>query len=117
MFLIMDIVPMLKVLLKIPGSCETCHTTGEIELIKTYECFRFFFIPLFKWHTKYYLRHSCGGQVPITEEVALNLLYGKLDLQTIKFEHTENIADQCLHCGHVLEKAFAYCPYCGKTRH
>lgn len=117
MIFIMDIVPMMKVLLKKPNKCQTCDQIGEIELIKAYECFRLFFIPLFKWHVQYYLRHSCGAQVAISEEVAMQMMAGKVDLETMYFSHQKEEQNVCRYCGQALQGAFEYCPYCGKPRH
>lgn len=116
MFFLIDIIPMHKVLLKIQGKCETCEEMGAIELIKSYHCLRLFFIPLFKWHVAYYLKHSCGGIVPVSEDVALNITYGKVDLGTLKFQHTTSKARTCKQCGQILDPEFTYCPYCGQSR-
>lgn len=117
MIFIMDIVPMLKVILKKPNKCHTCEQMGEIELIKAYDCFRLFFIPLFKWHIKYYLRHSCGAKVEISEEIAMHIMTEQVDLETMYFSHKAAESLVCNHCGNTLQSDFEYCPYCGKNRH
>lgn len=113
MLFIMDIVPMMKVLLKGPSKCQTCEQMGEIELIKAYQCFRLFFIPLFKWHVQYYLKHSCGAQVEITEEVAMHITSGQVDLSSMYFSHKATDQNTCRYCGKPLQEGFEYCPYCG----
>lgn len=117
MIFIMDIVPMMKVVLKQQNKCQTCEQMGELELIKAYQCFRLFFIPLFKWHVKYYLRHSCGAQVEISEEVAMHIMSGKVDLSTMYFSHKVENTNTCKYCGQSLQGDFEYCPYCGKGRY
>ena len=94
MLLIMDIIPILKVLKHFSGSCDTCYCEGDIELIKTYQCFRLFFIPLWKWHVQYYLKHSCGGQIEISEEVALGILHGTVSTENMHIEHPQIKSNQ-----------------------
>lgn len=119
MLFIMDVLPMMKILRSFQGKCDTCQHEGTIELIKTYQCFRLFFIPLFKWQVKYYLKHSCGGQVEINEEVALKILHGMISTEHLHMEHGQPSQANnrwCPHCGKALEPQFEYCPYCGKSR-
>lgn len=105
---------MIKILLKKQNKCHTCEQMGEIELIKAYQCFRLFFIPLFKWHVQYYLKHSCGAQVEITEEVAMSIISGQVDLDNMYFSHKAAAQNVCRYCGETLQEGFEYCPYCGK---
>ena len=116
MLFIMDIIAMMKILKTFRGYCDTCECDGTIELLKSYQCFRLFFIPLFKWHVQYYLKNSCGGQVTISEEVALGILHGTIDIEKMHIEHERIQFNQCLTCGQVLESNFEYCPYCGAKR-
>lgn len=116
MLFIMDIIPMLKTLKSFNGKCDTCQCDGTIELIKAYQCFRLFFIPLFKWQVKYYLRHSCGGQVEISEEIAIGMLHGTISTEAMHMEHQVTDTNYCLKCGNYLDQQFEYCPYCGFKR-
>jgi len=116
MFFIIDIIPMVKILKTIQGTCDTCQLTGEINLIKTYQCLRLFFIPIFKWQVKYYLKHSCGGQTELTEEIALGLLYGSISIENIHMSHIKQNRMFCEKCGKQLNAEFDYCPYCGNKQ-
>ncbi|MBP3889409.1 MAG: zinc-ribbon domain-containing protein [Cellulosilyticum sp.] len=113
MLFIMDIIPMMKILKIFKAYCDTCACEGTIELLKSYQCFRLFFIPLFKWHAQYTLKHSCGSEVTISEEVALGILHGTIDITNMHIEHHTKVSNQCTTCGHVLDSGFVYCPYCG----
>ena len=113
MFFIIDIIPMKKLLKTINGTCDTCQLTGEINLIKTYQCLRLFFIPIFKWQVNYYLQHSCGGQTELTEEVALGLLHGSISVDNIHISHIKQNYRICRKCNQQLDSEFEYCPYCG----
>ncbi len=116
MLFIMDIIPMMKILKTFKGQCDTCECEGDIELLKTYQCFRLFFIPLFKWHVQYYLKHSCGAQITISEEVALGILHGTISIEKLHIVHENTPSKQCMVCGNTLEAHFVYCPYCGTKR-
>lgn len=114
MFLIMDVIPLMKVLKQCGGRCLTCNQQGQFELIMTCQCFRLFFIPIFKWHKTYILRHSCGGEAVMKEEVAMGILSGQVDISTLQFTHEQGKRIyKCSSCGKALEQAFEYCPYCG----
>ena len=41
--------------------CARCGAYGRYEVFMTYMYFSFFFIPLFKWNRKYYVKMSCCG--------------------------------------------------------
>ena len=116
MLFIMDIIPMFKILKTFTGKCATCGCMGDVELIKTYHCFRLFFIPIFKWKVQYYLKPSCGQEVTVSEEIALGILYGKISVDQIRIEHRLSNPNLCPHCGKTLENDFGYCPYCGRRR-
>lgn len=113
MFFIIDIIPMVKILKTLNGTCDTCQVSGEIKIIKTYQCLRLFFIPIFKWQVQYYMQHSCGGQSELAEDAALELLHGSISLENIHMSHIKQDSMTCKKCGKQLEGEFAYCPYCG----
>ena len=43
--------------------CDRCGRYGRFQVVMTYMYFSFFFIPLFKWNRKYYVKMSCCGTV------------------------------------------------------
>ena len=43
--------------------CLNCKRYGRYEVILEYTCFSLFFIPIFKWGKKYYVKSSCCGCV------------------------------------------------------
>ncbi len=43
-------------------TCENCGRYGYYYVFKTYETFTIFFIPTFRWGTKYYVQASCCGK-------------------------------------------------------
>lgn len=99
--------------------CKTCSNMTSYKLLKTYNYFHFFFIPLFKWGVQYFLISRCcntvfsipmelgkklegGGDVYIREE----------DLTPLNntFDYGEIV---CPSCRSRVESKFRYCPYCG----
>lgn len=121
MFLIIDIIPMLKVLKSWKGTCQTCHQEGEIELVMSFQCLRLFFMPIVKWQKTYFLRHSCGAKLPMEEDVALRILSGQVDITTFQFEHgtpkqEHEVKGVCPNCGRQSEEDYKYCPYCGHQK-
>ncbi|WP_053985619.1 zinc ribbon domain-containing protein [Niameybacter massiliensis] len=116
MFFIIDIMPGLKVLKLLVGTCRSCHHNGDLELIKTYQCLRLFFIPVFKWHTRYFLRHSCGAMMAVSEEDAIAMLHAGIMPDQVQVEVMEKGPVRCATCGRILEEDFICCPYCGNNR-
>lgn len=43
--------------------CAVCGGYGRYQVIMTYTYFSFFFIPLFKWNRRYYVKMSCCGSL------------------------------------------------------
>lgn len=116
MFFIIDIIPMIKCLKIFQGTCDTCHMSGEVKLLKSSQCLRLFFIPVIKWSNKYYLQPSCGTPIQIEEETAIALIHGKLDINQIHLEHAKSQQNICSRCGQPLKDEFDYCPYCGHKK-
>lgn len=108
MFLLMDIMPVDKELKIFQDTCQSCRRYGKIRLIKTSNCFRLFFIPIFQWGTVYNLEHDCGSRIQISEEDAIALLHAGVSLDSICVEKP----NRCTKCGRMLEPEFVRCPYC-----
>ena len=43
--------------------CPTCGAYGRLNGFISYTYFSLFFIPIFKWNKKYYLKSSCCGSL------------------------------------------------------
>jgi ssDNA-binding Zn-finger/Zn-ribbon topoisomerase 1 len=97
--------------------CKSCGKLTSYTLVKTYNYFHIFFIPTFKWSTRYYLIARCCGAV---FEIPLGLgrkLEAGEDMP-IKDEDLTGInqgygASTCPSCRSQVEHKFLYCPYCG----
>lgn len=102
--------------------CRNCNKDSGGNLIKTYNFFHFFFIPLFKWNEKYYIICSgCGFVYEIPKDKGKGIERGedieitywdlKPDEYGIYGYHPAN--QRCGNCGKELKPGYEYCPYCG----
>lgn len=114
----------IKVLDKI--TCKKCQSTTSGRLIKSYNFFHIFFIPLFKWNESYYiLCNNCRTVFLIPKEKGKAIEQGEnieltyWDMQEIHDEYSDSNSYThgnkiCSSCGNEVNKDFKYCPYCGK---
>lgn len=104
-------------------SCKKCNSIVRGRLIKNYEFFHFFFIPIFKWNEKYYvICEKCNTLYSVQKEKGKAIEHGEninityWDLQEVNGEyHNEQYfqGSVCKKCGNKVETNFKYCPYCG----
>lgn len=106
--------------------CDKCGQYGRYEVLMTYMYFSLFFIPLFKWKRRYYVKSSCchslyqlnakvgslirrGREVEITAKDLTLIQRGSYTKQN------QEVNKFCIHCSFTTgEPDFAYCPKCGK---
>jgi len=104
-------------------SCSNCNEESDAKLIKTYNFFHFFFIPLFKWNERYYVicnRCSTIFEIPrdkgkrIENGEDMEITYWDLKkVETGYYNYGYTAGNICSHCGRTVESHFEYCPYCG----
>lgn len=112
MFFIIDMMPGLKQLGLYKGTCRVCGQYEELELFKTFQCLRLFFIPVFRWHNEYFIKHRCGAVMSLSEEDAIAIMHAgvlpdQVNLKVIAKDR------RCTSCGRQLQEDFVCCPYCG----
>lgn len=97
--------------------CESCGSYGRLNIFMTYSYFSLFFIPIFKWNKKYYVRKSCCGSLySIDKELGKDIEKGRIknieesDLKPINI----NNKNTCWNCKYPLEREYEFCPKCGK---
>jgi DNA-directed RNA polymerase subunit RPC12/RpoP len=85
----------------------------------TYMYFSLFFIPVFKWGRRYYLRSSCCNTVyELDPELGRRLQKGEAEdvgereLHAVNMGHT--YGNRCPYCGYPASPEFEYCPKCGR---
>lgn len=106
--------------------CDKCGQYGRYEVLMTYMYFSFFFIPIFKWKRRYYVKSSCcHSMYQLNNKVGNLIRRGKeveitpKDLTLLqRGSHTKQnqpVQKFCIHCSFTTTEAdFAYCPKCGK---
>lgn len=104
-------------------SCKKCNSTVTGRLIKNFNFFHFFFIPIFKWNERYYIIcDRCKVLYSIEKEKGKAIERGEdisityWDLQEISQEYYSDNYFQgniCKNCGNKVEPSFKYCPHCG----
>ena len=109
--------------------CGRCGSYGRYQVFMTYMCLSLFFIPVFRWNRRYYVRMSCCGAVyALNPETGRRIARGEdvriapSDL-TLAQEGNGGAAGawnrgrtrrRCGSCGYVTEEDFTFCPRCGQ---
>jgi len=103
--------------------CACCGRYGRYEVYMTYMCFSLFFIPVFKWNKRYYVRTTCCHEViEIDRELGerirrgevTELREGDLHFDCPGYRDDGYRIKRCENCGYETEEDFQYCPKCGK---
>lgn len=97
--------------------CQSCESYGRLELFMTYSFASLFFIPIFKWSKKYYIKTSCCGSLySIENDLGKAIERGETnkinesDMQPISI----NRSRACSNCSYPIDAGFDYCPKCGE---
>jgi RNA polymerase subunit RPABC4/transcription elongation factor Spt4 len=104
-------------------NCNRCKSTVKGHLIKSYDFFHFFFIPIFKWNEKYYLVcENCNEVYGVKKEKGkaiesgenINITYWDLyDLDQKQYGSNVYGKTICSNCKNEVDGNFKFCPYCG----
>ncbi len=101
--------------------CSCCGSYGRYEVIMTYMYFSFFFIPLFKWNRRFYVKMTCCNTVyELDPQVGMDILKGRptdiaqSDLTLVQKGEAPKWQKTCGNCGYSTEEEFDFCPKCGK---
>ena len=99
--------------------CPRCGSFGRMDIYMTYMCFSLFFIPIFKWNKKYYVKYTCCNSIYVLDnEIGTKISDG----ENISIsEDNLHLADynittinRCNNCGYICDNDFEYCPKCGE---
>jgi len=95
--------------------CPLCERYGRYEVLKAYTYFHIFFIPIWRWNKRYYIKtHCCDVFSEIDRETGERIEAG----EAVEIEK-EQILDAyisiriCPNCHTKVEPNFQYCPHCG----
>ena len=99
--------------------CPRCNSFGRMEIYITYMFFSFFFIPIFKWNKKYFVKNTCCNSIYILDkDIGLriskgeNISISENDLQPV--DSYQKFINKCVNCGYISNDDFQYCPKCGQ---
>ncbi len=97
--------------------CPTCGAMTRFDILKTCSYFHVFFIPVFRWDVKYYVKPACCESL-CELDPDIGREYEKGRNPEIRDEHLQPINVRpglkiCSNCKARLEPGFSYCPCCG----
>lgn len=104
--------------------CKKCRTMTTYKLIKVYNFFHIFFIPIIRWGQRYYLKSRCcntifeinpdlGGRLEQGEDVYIE----DKDMTEVYSDYERKFYNEevvCLACKNKVNTSFTYCPHCGE---
>ena len=98
--------------------CKNCQKYGQINVFTTYSYVSFFFIPLFKWNKRYFVKMNCCGAVSeISKELGKEIEKGNVTFineNELHFQNTYAVGKTCSNCGYSTTENFDFCPKCGR---
>ena len=96
--------------------CKECSKYGYVSVYKTYSHLSLFFIPVFRWNKKYYVKMDCcDAYAFISSELGNDLEKGNvtyIDVESLSFQYAYQ-GKKCHNCGYITQVDFDYCPKCG----
>lgn len=98
--------------------CKNCGKYGRYEIFISYSLLTIFFIPIFKFAKKYYVKSSCCNTVyQISKELGNKIYKGEItqieESDLVIINTYNNYSNICPNCGCQLNGNFNYCPNCG----
>lgn len=105
-----------------PIMCSSCSKYGRYEAFMEYSVFSLFFIPLFKFNKRFYVRTTCCNNLYLltNKEKGLMMERGKGHNVFLKDEDLKLVQkgisyhNVCPNCGYQTSEKNNYCPNCGK---
>lgn len=98
--------------------CNACGRYGRYEVYMEYMYASLFFIPIFKWNKKYYVKSSCCNNIySISDELGRKIERGEnisLKEEDLIIFKQGFIGNSCPNCGFIMNDNFNFCPNCGK---
>ncbi len=98
--------------------CPTCGAYASYTVFMTYMCLSLFFIPVFRWNKKYYVKPSCcNSLLALGSEKGKAISRGekvRIEDADLAIVRQNSRAKRCGNCGYETTENFAYCPKCGE---
>jgi len=100
--------------------CRHCGKYGHLEVYVVYSYLSLFFIPVFKWGRRYYVKTTCCEQmIEIGADLGRQIERGEVtslpeDIVPDSGQYGNFTGrKRCMHCGYETDEDFQYCPKCG----
>ena len=104
--------------------CPVCGRYGHVQVFQSFSCLSLFFIPVFRWGRRYFVRMSCcGATAPLSKEGGEVVTRGRaasLRLDKLRFSggwsapRGQSGDARCPSCGRLVAPGYRYCPFCGR---
>lgn len=99
--------------------CSRCEAFGRMEVYMTYMCFSLFFIPIFKWNKKFFVKTTCCDSIySLDEQIGYDILKGNpviIDESNLNpLDNFNKNINRCSNCGYISPYDYEFCPKCGK---
>ncbi len=101
-------------------TCPACGRYGAVEVFMVFTVLTLFFIPVFRWNKRYYVKLSCcGGVAEIDKATGEGIEKGRIfeiDTSKMHFDCFNRVGFKkvCPECGYGTAEDFAFCPKCGR---
>lgn len=99
--------------------CPHCGRYGRYQVFMRYLCLSLFFLPVFKWNRRYFVRTSCCGMTyELNPEKGRAIARGADAVHIAPSDLTpcgeqRTAPRRCPRCGYETQEDFAFCPKCG----
>ena len=95
--------------------CKSCGRLSAYDGYMSYSVFNFFFIPIFKFNKKYFIKSACcGAMYEVSKEKGVKMEMGEyVDFTDDELRTSFSKPAVCRFCGYPLESDHIYCPRCG----
>lgn len=101
--------------------CRCCGRYGHLSVWMRYTYFSLFFIPLFRWNRRYFVRMGCcGAECELDPALGRAVAAGEVsqlrdeDLHFGGPSGFSGYRHRCQSCGFETDEDFQFCPKCGK---
>ncbi|HHT73060.1 MAG TPA: zinc ribbon domain-containing protein [Firmicutes bacterium] len=99
------------------GICPSCEAFDRYVVDEVYTYLHFFFIPIWKWNRRYFVRtRCCRRTLELEGDVGRRIASGeRIQLRPEHIVRAQPGAqgEACPNCGSVLRPDYRFCPRCG----
>jgi len=86
------------------------------DLYRQSSVFEFFFIPMFRFNKKYYIKFPDSQKIYLIDrDKAEEVIKRGFEINFFDLSEADIKDNICPDCGHIVEENYKFCPYCGKN--